>query len=70
MQDTGTHPYSRPSGRQRGVVGGSGEEDDWGLVQRDDGPVGLEPYPLRAAEILEDAYQVSRGGGLVVGQFF
>lgn len=65
MQDTGTHPYPRPASRQRGIVGGSGDENDRGVVHVDEGPVGLEPYPLRAAAILEDAYQVSRAGGLV-----
>lgn len=41
---------------------GNGEEEE---EQEEEGPVGLEPYPLRAAAILEDAYQVgvaSKGG--------
>lgn len=45
-------------------------EDEGEGEEEEEGPVGLEPYPLRAAAILEDAYQFlawyldeSSGGG-------
>lgn len=60
MQDTGTKPYPRPARRRgiipEGVVMGEGEWED--EEEEEEGPVGLEPYPPRAAAILEDAYQV------------
>ena len=67
MQDTGTHIYPRPANRQRGVGGSSegggegGLKTDRRFSRENEGPVGLEPYPLRAAAILEDAYQASHG---------
>lgn len=64
MQDTGTKDRQPRLSRRAGVppdeaVGGQAGE---GWSEDDDkeaGPLGLEPYPLRAAAILEDAYQVS-----------
>ena len=81
MLDMGSSPYPRPAGRTRAPGEGAAEEQGgrvWGEQeaegedgdgeeeeQEEEGPVGLEPYPLRAAAILEDAYQVgvaSKGG--------
>lgn len=68
MQDTGTNSYPR-SKSSHGVAGeptARGEvRGGQGVgVEDEEGPVGLDPYPLRAAAILEDAYQVTKGPGL------
>lgn len=71
MLDMGSSPYPRPAGRTgvptEGAAaghekGGWGGQEDDGEELEEEGPVGLEPYPLRAAAILEDAYQVFRRG--------
>lgn len=58
MQDTGGTPYPRPKRRRKGVEGAAEGEAASGWREDEEGPIGLEPYPLRAAAILEDAYQV------------
>lgn len=70
MQDTGARTYPRPKRANSGTPGAAaGATSDKANTQDDDGreieeeeeeeegPVGLVPYPLRAAAILEDAYQ-------------